>query len=398
MTSLPDYRDALNQALAVVEPLPGTETIQLESCAGRVLAETITADRDLPPFNRAQMDGYALRASELGQLTEWPVITSIPAGNPGDVVVPPGQCVMIATGAPLPDDVDTVIQHELSDRGDPVHFTIDKVEPGRAVHPRGVDAKTGDTLIEPPVVLAAHHLGIAASAGKASLQVAIRPRVTILSSGDEIVAVGSDVLPHQIRNSNGLQTAELLRRFGADPSAIIHVHDELDETIDAVRTAIDSSDLIITIGGISAGVRDHFPVAFETCGIESALHRASIQPGKPIMVGRAPDGTIIVGLPGNPVSALVCACIFIWPIVRVMLGLSPDLPWRKVDLAEEVKANPNRRAFRPARLIDMNTIVVPKWAGSGDLAHTTHTDGFVELPVQDEPVMTGTKLRFLAWP
>lgn len=398
MTSLPDYREALSQALAVVDPLPGTQTVQLESCAGRVLAETVDADRDLPPFNRAQMDGYGLRASEVGKLTEWPVIASIPAGHPGDIPVPPGHCVAIATGAPLPDEVDTVIQHELSDRGDPVHFTIDAVEQGRAVHPRGVDAHAGDTLIKPPVVLAAHHLGIAASAGKASLQVAIRPRVTILSSGDEIVAVGSDILPHQIRNSNGLQTAELLHRFGADPSAIIHVPDELDETIDAVRAALDSSDLIITIGGISAGVRDHFPVAFKSCSIELVLHRASIQPGKPIMVGRAPDGTIIVGLPGNPVSALVCTCTFLWPIVRVMLGLTPNLPWREVELAEEVKANPNRRAFRPARLVGMNTIVVPKWAGSGDLAHTAHTDGFVELPVQDEPVTVGTKLRFLAWP
>ncbi len=398
MTRLPDYRVALSQALAVVDPLTGTEIIQLESCAGRVLAETVAADRDLPPFNRAQMDGYALRASEVGKFTEWPVVASIPAGHPGDVTVPPGHCVAIATGAPLPDDVDTVIQHELSNRGDPVHFTIDAIEQGRAVHPRGVDAQAGDTLIESPVVLASHHLGIVASAGKASLQVITRPRVTILSSGDEIVEIGSDVLTHQIRNSNGLQTAELLRRFGADPIATIHVHDELDETIDAVRTALISSDLIITIGGISAGVRDHFPVAFKACGIVSALHQASIQPGKPIVVGRAPDGTIIVGLPGNPVSALVCGCTFIWPIVRVMLGLPPDLPWREVELAEEVKANPNRRAFRPARLSGMNTIVVPKWAGSGDLTHTANTDGFVELPVQDEPVMSGTKLRFLSWP
>lgn len=398
MNGLPDYQDALERALSIAGPLKKKETITLAECGGRVLAETIIADRDLPPFHRAQMDGYALRADEVGTRESFPVLAIVAAGMSGDVEVPPGSCIKIATGAPLPEDVDTVIQHELSDRGDPVRFSIDSMERGRAVHPRGSDAKKGDVLIEASSLLRAQHLGIAAVTGKTALKVTAKPRAIILSSGDEIKQLGAPVKTHQIRNSNGLQTAELLNRFGAEVNAIVHVFDERDETIKTVRQAIAEADLVVTLGGISAGERDHFPSAFEACGIELALERAAIQPGKPVMVGRAPSGCMILGLPGNPVSALTCACVFGWPIVRVMLGLAPDLPWREVQLAEEVKPNPNRRAFRPARLVDMSRIVIPKWAGSGDLAHTANTDGLVELPIQEGAVETGTKLRFLSWP
>lgn len=398
MKPLPDYRDALASALSVVEPLNRTERIALTHCGGRVLGETICAFRDLPPFNRSQMDGYALRASEVGQLSEWPVHSEIPAGHPGDVHVPPGSCVAIATGAPLPADVDTVIQHELSDQGNPVHFTVDEIEPGNAVHQQGSDAREGDRLLEPPVMLNAHQLGIAASVGMAELCVATRPRAIVLSSGDEIVPIDAPTLPHQIHNSNGIQTSELLRRFGAEPLAITHVRDELDETIEKVRGAISNADLIITIGGISAGKRDHFPAAFEVCKVKCAVQRAAIRPGKPVTVGRAENGTIIVGLPGNPVSALACTCLFAWPIVRQMLGLDPDPGWRKVHLAHSIKPNTIRRLFRPALLDEHGAAVIPSWAGSGDLSHTGPTTGLIELPLQDQLVEAGAKLRYLAWP
>ena len=398
MKPLPDYREALTSVLGVVSPLNRTERVALSNCGGRVLREAIRANRDLPPFNRSQMDGYALRASEVGQLNEWPVFSEIPAGRSGDFEVPTGHCVAIATGAPLPADVDTVIQHELSDQGNPVHFSVDQIEPGNAVHRRGSDAREGDILLEPPVALTAHHLGIAASVGKADLSVAKRPRALVLSSGDEIVPIDAPTLPHQIHNSNGIQTSELLRRFGAEPMAITHVHDELDETIEKVREAIDHADLVITIGGISAGRRDHFPAAFEVCKVKYALQRAAIQPGKPVTVGRAPNGAMIVGLPGNPVSALACACLIAWPIVRLMLGLDPDPGWREVQLGHAVKPNPKRRLFRPAMLDNKGCAVIPDWAGSGDLSHTGPTSGLLELPLQDQSVEAGTTLRYLAWP
>jgi molybdopterin molybdotransferase len=398
MTALPDYAEALGTVIGAVEALGSTETVDRDEASRRVLAQAIAADRDLPPFDRAQMDGYAARAAEIGRVDAFPVAATISAGQAADVPVPPGHCVAIATGAPLPADVDTVIPHEQSDRGDPVQFTVTSIEPGHAVHPCGVDARAGDTLVPAGTLLRAHHLSIAATVGKQELVVARRPRATVLTSGDEVRPVGAALERHEIRNSNGPMVCELLRRIGAEPIACRHVADDLDLATAAVAEALGESDLLITVGGVSVGARDYFPQAFAAGGVRFSLHGAAIQPGRPLLAGRAQTGAMVVGLPGNPVSALVCTCLFCWPIVRAQLGIDPVLAWRQVALAEAVKPNANRRAFRPAILVDENRARVPTWAGSGDLAHTAPTDGFVELPVQAQPVEAATSLRFLAWP
>jgi len=397
MTALPDYDDALRRALESVQPLAKTESVPVPAAAGRALAEPVVADRPLPPFNRAQMDGYALRADEVGTVEAWPVVARVAAGMTPDVAVPPGHCVAIATGAALPDDVDTVIPHEESDRGDPVRFTVNEVTRGRAVHLTGADASAGDELIPGATILASHHLGIATTAGAAHVTVARRPRACVLSSGDELRQPGEPIATHQIRNSNGPMIASLLERLGAAPVAAPIVRDERDETIEAVGAAL-AHDLVITIGGISAGERDYFPAAFDHHEIVRSLAGAAIQPGKPVIVGRAPNGSVIVGLPGNPVSALACTCLFAWPIIRVMLGVGPDLPWRDAVLAEPVQPNPRRRAFRPAIAGADGRVTVPAWAGSGDLAHTAPTGGLAELPVRADPLEPGERVRFLPWP
>lgn len=405
MGALPDYPDALRLALSGVKRLDRQETVALSDALHRVLAQAIKADRDLPPFNRAQMDGYALRAAEFEPGKSWRVSHVIAAGASPNVRVPVGECVAIATGAALPDDLDAVIQHELSDRGDqrdkPVQFTIDSISPWNAVHRRGADAKAGDTLISPGAALHPHHLGIAAAAGATQLRVHARPRMAIITSGDEVVAPETpleNLLPHQIRNSNQAMVSALVERMGAASTFTQHVADEPVATAQVAARAIAHADLVITIGGVSAGDRDHFPVAFAQLNVKTLLQGASIQPGRPIYVGRAPSGTMIVGLPGNPVSALACSCLFVWPIIRVMLGMSAELEWREVELDASVKPNPARRAFRPATLITAYRALVPSWAGSGDLAHTTSTHGLLELPVQTDTVPAGKRLRFLPWP
>jgi molybdopterin molybdotransferase len=405
MNGLPDYDQALNIALQTVRPLHRIEEIELAHASGRVIAEDVVADRDLPPFNRAQMDGYAVRATDFRADVLFVVAHTIAAGASADVSILPGQCVAIATGAPLPDSVDAVIPHELSDRGDrtgngAVRFTLPSVERGHAVHHRGSDAKAGAVVLQSGTLINSHSLGIAAAVGRTSLNVRVQPRVRVLTSGDEIVPPGvaaNDLAPHQIRNSNALMIVDLVRRFGAIPTACLHVRDERQPTIDAVREAVEAADLVLTIGGVSAGDRDHFPAAFQTCGIDPVLRGASIQPGRPIHVASG-NKAVVVALPGNPVSALACACLFVWPIIRALLGLDPALPWRTVKLLEPVKPNATRRAFRPATLRSQNEIVIPPWAGSGDLVHTAATHGLAELPVQAEPVAAGRSLRFLPWP
>jgi molybdopterin molybdotransferase len=402
--ALPDYAHALTQALRALEGRGDVcvESMAVGDCVDRVLAEPIIADRDLPPFNRAMMDGYALRSDDLDRGRPMLVVGEVPAGVAAVVNVPRDACVKIGTGAPLPAECDSVIPHEMSDRGNPVRFSIDHVQRGSAVHPHGADAKAGDVLVGAGTVINAHHLGIAAAVGARTLRVRAKPHAWVLTSGDEVVSPDGDAapLPHQIRNSNGVMVAALLRRFGALPLGASHVHDQREATVTAVCEALARSDLLVTVGGVSAGERDHFPAAFDSCSVHQFLAGASIQPGRPIVVGRAASArqTIVIALPGNPVSALACACLFIWPIVRGMLGLLPALPWREVELALEVNPNPHRRAFRPAIVEDDGRAVVPSWAGSGDLAHTAPTHGLVELPVQSETVPAGARLRFLPWP
>lgn len=406
MTALPDYADALARALGAVRPIGRSEFVPLHQASGRILAADVKADRDLPPFNRAQMDGYAVRAADVSRDREFAVVGTISAGMAANVEVPPGAgvCVAIATGAPLPNDIDAVIPHEQSDRGDrvaasrPVKFAVDSIAPGHAVHAKGSDAYAGDVLITAGTLMAAHHLGIAAAVGLADVSVRARPQTIVLTSGDEVVPAANPVQQHQIRNSNGPMAAELLQRFGAEVIGARHVPDDREATVKSFRSAIGLAELVITIGGVSAGERDHFPAAFDACEVQRHLQGASIQPGRPVIVGTTKDGTVVVGLPGNPVSVLACSCLFVWPIVRAMLGLDSTLPWREVMLAEAVKPNANRRAFRPAIVREDGRVVVPSWAGSGDLVHTSPTHGLVELPVQAEPVAESTSLRFLAWP
>ena len=397
--ALPDYDAAIQAALSMVHPIVATESIPLDRALGRVLAEDILADRDVPPFHRAQMDGYALRAQDYRPDTPFPVVGHVAAGMPGTIAVPPGSCVSIATGAPLPPDVDAVIQHELSDRQDPVHFSAEDLAPGNAVHPRGADASDGAMVVSSGTVLAPHHLGILAAVGSTTVACVRPPRVTLLTSGDEVRSPDDAVATHEIRNSNQIQLIALFQRMGAAIARAEHLPDDEARTVDTVARALDDSDLVVTVGGVSAGTRDFFPIAFDAANVRRAVKGAAIQPGKPVVVGAAEHHSMVVALPGNPVSALACACLFAWPVLRALQGLPPDLPWRTIKLAESVRPNARRRAFRPARLCaDQNSAIVPTWHGSGDLIHTATTDGLVRLPVQSEPVEPGTALSFLPWP
>lgn len=396
-TSLPDYPTALARALALVTPTADLESVELAHANGRVLRAGVCADRDLPPFHRAQMDGYALRHDDLTPNRPLPVARTVPAGAPPGAPVEPGTCVAIATGAPVPGGADTVIQHEYSDRADPVSFTA-TVPRGHAIHPAGSDARAGSTVLAPPLLLAPHHLGIAASVGAVQLAVARRLRAVVLTSGDEVVAPHLAPAAHQIRNSNGIQTLGLLARMGAEPAAHEHIADEREATERAVAAAIDRADLIVTVGGVSAGDRDWFPTAFDAAGVERAVHGALIQPGKPVIAGRAPNGALVLALPGNPVSSLACSCLFAWPMVRAWLGLDAALPWRFVTVTGTARPNARRQAFRPAVLANDGSASIPVWQGSGDLAHTGATDGLLALPVRPDEVTDGTTLPFLPWP
>lgn len=401
-SSLPLYEEALRRILDHVAPLDRVEEAALAESTRRVLAADVRADRDYPPFNRSAMDGYALRAADVGRFESFEVIGMVAAGTAGNVALKLGQAVRIATGAPLPPDADAVIPHEQSDRREPVRFTVGAVEAWSSVHRRGADASAGEIVIGRGTPLGAQHLGVLATIGCARVPVFARPRVAILTSGDEVLAHDAPRLAdHQIRNSNQPMLASIVESMGGALGAVKHLPDRPGETTAALREAIAAHDVVITVGGISAGERDCFHEALAACSVETILKGAAIQPGKPIYVGRTPRSdspALVVGLPGNPVSVLATAHLFLWPILRTLGGMVADLPWTLVCLSKEVRPNAHRQAFRPSKWDRANgSIEVLHWAGSGDLIHTSRADGLCALPMADEPLPAGSMLRLLPW-
>ncbi|MGY8752644.1 MAG: molybdopterin molybdotransferase MoeA [Phycisphaerales bacterium] len=398
MATLPEYKEALASALSVVQQVSCAELVSLNRSLGRFVAENIIADRDLPPFNRSQMDGYAVVASEVASGETMQVIAQVSAGTTFEGEHKPNTCVVIATGAPVPDCFDAIVQHELTDNGTKtVTFLCTEVAKGKAIHLRGVDAKSGDVLVPKHTQLAPQHIGIAASVGVHLVAVLSKPKVIVLTSGDEVVAPSQVPKPHQIRNGNNAMVSAMFVSLGCEVVEMHHVLDDLDATNKAMATALDGRcDLVVTIGGISAGKRDFFPRAFAASDVTVAVKGVSIQPGKPVIVGRH-ENAVVLGLPGNPVSALACACVFGWPIVRSLHGMDPSLHWQQAPLASHVRPNLRRLCFRPCLLVD-GKVTVPLWQGSGDLVHTSTTHGLVQLPSSAVDLQAGDLVSCLAYP
>jgi molybdopterin molybdotransferase len=388
---LPTYNEALEKALAISTLISDCEKVALTAAVDRVLAESLIADRNLPPYNRSKMDGYAVVASEVKEGVSMEVTARVPAGSGMTVERKQQTCVAIATGAPVPPQFDAVVQHELTDRGDlsgdHVTFHVETVKVGKSIHKCGVDAIAGNVLIEKGTKLAPHHIGIAATTGDIALPVVRKPKVIVLTSGDEVVSPKETPEPHQIRNGNGPMITALFDMFGCEIVQHQHLQDVVEQTVREVSDALQKCDLLITVGGISAGDRDFFPHAFEQLNLEFAVKGASIQPGKPVMIGTCANTTVL-GLPGNPVSALACAHLFGLPIVLSMLGTDPTLQWMQLPLSTSVIPNKHRTAFRPCNIVD-GKIVIPSWQGSGDLSHTANTIGIAQLPILKTEIPAG---------
>lgn len=425
----PGYPEALTLALKDVQPLPA-ERVPVRECLGRVLRQALVADRDLPPFDRATMDGFALRRAEIVLGVPVPVAGQIHAGGRFTRQVRRGTCVAIATGAAVPNGLDTVVEHERTlpgptipsgggSSGTPTVVFRSLPSAGASIHRRGVDAARRTALVAEGVALSPELLGIAAAVGAARPAVSRRPRVAILTSGGEIVPPHSRPRREQVRNSNAPMLEALVAVLGGEVVGVEHLPDEPSLARSGLASAVEHSDVVVTVGGISAGQRDPFVALLHDPKATVLLRGASIQPGGPITVARwarrrggasragAPRGAardaILVGLPGNPVSALVCGHLFLCPIMRLLLGQTDPMPWGEVRLGEAVRPNPSRTAFRPSRLTNAQqrgtapTAMVARWSGSGDLVSTAGTDGVVEIPPGTCPVPKGVLVRFLPW-
>ena len=358
----------------------GEETVPLSAAAGRVLHQEVWADRDQPPFDRVAMDGIAIAyTSYLGGQRTFPVAHFAPAGTAPRPLTNPAQCVEIMTGAPLPPGTSTVIRYEDLKTVAGGFRVPDRVVDDQSIHRRGKDGKAGDRLLSPGVRIGPAEVAVLATCGIDVVRVARWPRVAIASTGDEVVPVHVEPLPHQIRGSNVPQLAALFQEIGITP-VTAHLPD--DEKIGRARLTrlIAGADLLLLTGGVSKGKLDHVPEWLRGAGVQPLFHRVAQRPGKPLWVGRDAD-TMVFALPGNPVSSLVGTVVYVAAFLRRQVGLSPST--RRLPLGAGVTFAGDLRLFQRVRVEEWpaGPVAVPVAGnGSGDLVALVGTDGFLSLP------------------
>jgi molybdopterin molybdotransferase len=326
----------------------GTERVDLDAARGRTLAEAVTALRDQPPFDASAMDGWALS----GTGTEFAIVGESAAGRSYPHPLAFGQAVRIFTGAPVPQGAERIVIQERAERaGDRVIVPADSGGED-LIRPRGGDFRAGQALLTAGARLDAWRIGLAAAAGRGVLAVARRPKVVILSTGEELAAAGSSAGPDQIFDSGGPSTAALVEAWGGAPRRLAAAGDDADAIAEALGNA--GGDLILTIGGASVGDHDLVKPAMARLGLELMVETVRVRPGKPTWFGRLADGRRVLGLPGNPASAMVCAELFLRPLLLALQGADPALKLATAHLAKALGANGPREHWMRARLSVMD--------------------------------------------
>jgi len=365
--------------LLLADKMPsGHEQVALHEAGDRVLATSIFASFNQPPFDASAMDGYAIRFADAEQLpVTLKVIGESAAGKGFDGTVRSGEAVRIFTGAPMPAGADTiVIQEDTQQEGNLVTLLRD-VDKNRHIRFSGLDFKDGECLLQTGHLLDPASLSLAAASGHAQLQVYKRPKTAILATGNELVPAGTVPAADQIVSSNSYGVAEIVRRNGGTADDLGIVPDDLALIEQSIRNVADSdADILITLGGASVGDHDLVHKALTNCGVELGFYKIAMRPGKPLMFGqleregKAP--LLVLGLPGNPVSSLVCSYVFLAPLVARLAGKAATTYIAGARLAQDMAANGNRRDYARAALTRNS---------DGELLATP-------LPVQDSSMLT----------
>jgi molybdopterin molybdotransferase len=393
--SFEDARRTVEEHAAKVRA-PESESVDLLSAAGRVLSESVVADRDIPPFRRSTRDGYAVCASDLGQTpATLDVIGEIAAGQDPDKSpskVDRGQAVAIMTGAPVPYGADAVVMVEYTSRDDRRVGISRTVQPGENVVPVGAEARKGSELLAAGMRLNDAAIALAASVGKSRLRVFAIPTVAILTTGDEIVGVESEPGPTQIRNSNSYSLAAQVRNAGGSPVLLPVAQDNKESLRSLIEQGLNS-DLLLMTGGVSMGRYDLVEQVLSEMNAEFFFTGAQIQPGRPVVFGRCGSGenqesTYLFGLPGNPVSTMVTFEIFVLPLLEAASGMAPRrLTFLHARLKSEVRVKPGLRRFLPALVsgeFEHSQVEQLAWQGSGDIAATARANCYIVVPPDRE--------------
>ena len=378
------------------------ETVALDAAAGRVLRQNVLAERDLPPYDRATMDGIAMRwrAWSAGQ-REFPLEGMQSAGQAPGALSNAGAAWRIATGAPLPQDADTVVPVErLSETNGGVRIDDDyRPKRGQFIHRQGSDRRAGALLLKEGQRIGGVEMALLSANGVARPRVGPDPRIALVSTGDELVGLDSRPESWQVRSSNGPAMSALLRRHGFGKVTATHAPDDPDVLAERIRTALSDSDAMILSGGVSKGAKDYVPGVLTELGARPVFHRIRQRPGFPLWFGMH-AGKPIFGLPGNPVSSLVCLRRYVIPALNKAQGAQSPAP-EHAALSDEVSFRPSLTWFLPVRLStdrDGRFLAHPRQTNtSGDFASLARTDGFAQLPANRTRFPAGHIARIFRW-
>jgi molybdenum cofactor synthesis domain-containing protein len=383
------------EAIALIQrkalPIERIERVPLQQADGRVIAETVVAAADVPPFDRSAMDGYAVRAEDTfgasrGDAKVLRCVEVLHTGRVSSRTVGAGECVQIATGAPLPAGASAVVMVEETERGpDGAIRIMTPVYPRQNVSPHGSDLSSGATVLAAGQVITPSRLGALAATGAARIDVYARPIVAIISTGDEVVDPGQPLRPGQIYDINRFTLSAVVRRHGGVPEVLATAADTLDD----LHTAIDAAsaaDIVVFSGGSSVGEKDLVLDLVRARG-EVFFHGIAVKPGKPTLFGRIGD-TLLFGMPGNPTSCLSNAYLLLTPLLRRIARL-PEYTPRLVTLplSRRIVSTTGRHQFYTVKIVDGSA--APAFKSSGDITSMSQADGYIEIPTHTDIVEAG---------
>jgi molybdopterin molybdotransferase len=398
-----------NEAIEIVKAqtraLPA-EQVALDNALGRILAQDIVADCDLPPFDRSQMDGYAVRANDVQALpTRLKIAGESAAGRGWHQEMRAGEAVRIMTGAPVPKGADSVQQVELTRQveGDSEVEILETVSVGRSVVKQGAEIKAGERVLSAGEKIHAGSMALLASFGYAQLEVGRRPRVAVLATGSELVAVSDKPGQDQIRDSNNFSIAAYAELAGAVVERVPLAGDDTALLERQISEAAERSDIVVTSGGVSVGLYDFTKIALKELKANVFFERVALRPGKPTVFAQLPSGAFIFGLPGNPVSVSVTFNLFARAAILKMQGArQTELQSATAILGKSVKGAKGRDSYLPS-LIDTNDdaqlVATPlKWGGSSDFVAFARATALIVVPQDTGTLEPGTKIRVLILP
>ncbi|MDH3531697.1 MAG: molybdopterin molybdotransferase MoeA [Gammaproteobacteria bacterium] len=398
MLTTVEARDAILAAM----PAADCARVPIDRAVGRVLRQSVRAERDQPPFDRVTMDGIAIAYRDFANgKRRFPIQGLQAAGDPA-MTLEPGKAVEIMTGASLPEGADCIVPVE--------RITVTEhqaeleagyaAQQGQFIHVRGSDHAASTELLTAGARISPMDIAVIASAGLTGVDVGKPPTIRVISTGNELVPAGQPIEPHQIRMSNGPALIAMLGQHGYTDCAHDHIVDDPESLKERIAGHLRAADVLVLSGGVSMGKADYLPEVLGALGVEVIFHKVSQRPGKPMWFGIGPDKQAVFALPGNPVSTLVCCRQYVIPALDAAAG-QKNQPPEFASLAQDVTFEPQLTCFLPVKLVASvggPILAMPVHTNtSGDFASLSGTDGYVELPLEQTIFSAGTAVRLYRW-